>query len=160
MNGINDAGWFIDIPPYNPELLPVDEMAQLAFKYWNGRVDESCAMAKPGQEGLCYIGEYVYPHISTPLFVQIAQFDGPQLVGLGIKLPLEDNDIEYAMQFGAAVRTSLASVNAAFSPAKRTHGLLANDKFQSVLIQGKSMMDVLGNWMYNLDGPIKVIGQP
>ena len=160
VRGIDDAGWFINIPPYNPTLTPVDEVVQSAYKYWNGTVDESCADVNPGTEGLCYLGEQVYPYISAPLFVQIAQFDGPQLISLGLKLPIDDAETEYANQFAAAVRASLESVMAAFSPADRTHGLLTNENFLSVRIDNLSLQDVLGRWIFNLDGPVKVIDQP
>ena len=158
--GVNDAGWFIDIEPFDPVVVSPGEAGQLAYAYWNGTVDASCAAANAGTEGLCYLGEYAYPYISTPLFVQIAQFDGPQLVGLGLKPPLNDDELSYALQFGSAIRDSLGPVSGAFSPADQTHGLLTNEKFWSVRIEGYSLQEVLFNWVFNQSGPVKLIEEP
>lgn len=160
VHGIDDAGWFIDIAPYQSTLPTVDEEVQLAYSYWNGTVDESCGASNSGAEGLCYIGEHVYPFLSTALFVQIAQNDGPQLLNLGITLPLDNAEKTFVDQFAIAVRSSLEPVAAAFSPGNRSHGLLASDEFTSVRINKLSLQDVLGNWLFNLGGPGKVIAQP
>lgn len=160
VHGIDDAGWFMDIDPYDTSLPPVDQVVNQAYKFWNGSVDESCAAANPGAEGLCYLGPHVYPFLSTPLFVQIAQNDGPQLINLGISLPVDNAERAYAEKFAEAVRNSLETVQAAFSPAGRSHGLLASREYTSVLIGKQSIQDILGNWLFNLGGEIKAIDQP
>ena len=164
--GVNDAGWFIDIEPFDPAVVSPREAGQLAYAYWNGTVDASCAAANAGTEGLCYLGEYAYPYISTPLFVQIAQFDDTQLISLGLVLPIDedidinDDELSYALQFGSAIRDSLGPVSGAFSPADQTHGLLTNEKFWSVRIEGYSLQEVLFNWVFDQSGPVKLVEEP
>ena len=160
VHGINDAGFIVDFAPYDPAIVPVNKVAQLAYVYWNGTVDESCAAANIGAEGLCYLGEHVYPQISTPLFVQISQADKFQLGMLGISVPLDDAEKEYMNRFAAAVRASLEPVTAAFSPSTLTHGLLASSEYTSVRVGNISIQDVLGSWLFNVGGSTKVIAQP
>jgi len=156
--GVDDAGWFVDVNPIGPSVPSPRQMTQQAYMFWGGRVDASCAAANPGSEGVCYLGPVVYPYIQTPLFVQIAQYDGPQLVGLGITLPLDDKERSFALDFGKAVRDSLTPVAAAFSPATRTHGLLQDEQFWTLPIDGVSFQEALGNWIFHRPGPIKLIG--
>jgi len=155
--GVSDAGWLINITPYDNTIGSPLQSTQLAYTFWNGTVDTDCAIANFGDEGRCYLGEFVYPHISTPLFVQIAQFDAPQLGGLGVTMPLDANERVYVAEFGTTMRESLEPVAAAFSPATNTHGLLMNAKFWRITIEGTSLVDVLGNWFFNRPGPTKLI---
>lgn len=159
VHGINDAGFIIDTAPYDPKIVPVSQVAQLAYTYWNASVDASCAAAYQGKEGLCYLGQHAYPQISTPLFVQLSQADKFQLGLLGIRTPLDQAETEFLDKFASAVRTALEPVTAAFSPDSLTHGLVASDEYTSVRVNNLSVQDVLGNWLFNLGGPIKVIAQ-
>lgn len=156
--GIDDAGWFVDVQPFDPSIPSPRQMTQQAYSLWSGRVDTSCAAANPGSEGLCYLGAVAYPYIQTPIFIQIAQYDGPQLVGLGVGLPLDDKKRSFALDFGKAVVESLAPVTVAFSPATRTHGLLQDRQFWTVTIDGVTFQQALGNWIFNRGGPIRLIG--
>jgi len=158
VRGIDDAGWFIDVDPYDSSITPIRDQVQEAYRFWNGTVDSDCAAANPGKEGLCYLGPYAFPHIHTPLFVQLAQFDGPQLLAQGLRPPIDQSELEYANQFAEAIRQSLAPVPALFSPADRTHGLLTNDKFRSLQIDGVTLMDALKEWILNGKDEIKLIG--
>jgi hypothetical protein len=157
VRGVTDAGWFVDLQPYDPDIDPLVVQAQRGYTFWNATVDASFAAANPGAEGRCYMGQYVYPYLTTPLFVQIAQSDGPQLLQLGLNLPLDNSERTYISTFGEAVRASLKPVSAAFSPATRTHGLLTDEKFWTVRINGLSFREVLGNWFFGRPGPVKAI---
>jgi O-palmitoleoyl-L-serine hydrolase len=161
--GIDDAGWFVDVEPYDPSIITPKTGVQLAHSYWNGKVDASCATAYGSNDGLCYLGEYSYPYISTPLFVQIAQFDITQLSRLGIDLKdekIEEDELDYIMNFGLSVRNSLESVEAGYSPADRIHGLLTNEKYRTFEIDGYSLEEVLNNWIFTHSDPVKLIEQP
>ena len=159
VRGINDAGWFVDLQPYDPNIDPPITQTQRGYEFWNATVDASCAAANPGAESRCFMGQYVYPFLTTPLFVQIAQSDEPQLLQLGLKLPPDNSEQANINTFGEAVRASLEPVSAAFSPATRTHGLLSDEKFWTMRINGLSLRDVLGNWFFGRPGPVKVIGR-
>ena len=158
VRGMTDAGWAIDIQPFDPGVDPALVQFQTGYDYWGGVVDASCAAANPGAEGHCYMGQDVYPYLETPLFVQIAQSDGPQLNALGITRPLDAAKKQYITQFGAAVRASLENVDAAFSPTTISHGLLTDPNFSMTRIGGLNLAQVLGNWFFSRPGqPIKAI---
>lgn len=158
MRGLNDAGWAVDMRPYDSSSPPLLAQTHQGYALWKGVVDTSCAAANPGAEGRCYM-EYAYPYISTPLFVQQAQFDGAILRLLGVTPPFDDKERAYMLEFAAAVRKSLEPVQAAFSPATATHALVVNEQFWSLQIAGHSLRDVLGNWFFSRPGPIKLIEQ-
>jgi hypothetical protein len=156
VRGLVDAGWAIDIAPYDSSIAPLLAQTQRGYAFWNSALDTSCVAANSDAEGRCYT-EYAYPYISTPLFVQMAQFDPPQLQRLGITPPLDENERAYMLEFAAAMRKSLESVQAAFSPAITTHGILVNEQFWTLRIAGQSLRDLLGNWFFGRPGPIKLI---
>jgi len=156
VRGLNDAGWIVDVTPYDSSIAPPLVQTQQGYALWNGTVDASCLAANPGAEGRCYT-EYAYPYISTPLFVQMAQFDTSSLHRLGITLPADENERAYMLEFAAAVRQSLEPVPAAFSPATTTHSILGNAQFWTLRIAGQSLRDLLGNWFFGRPGPIKLI---
>ncbi len=157
VRGLNDAGWAVDIRPYESSIPSFLAQTQQGYALWRGVVDASCAAANPGAEGRCYIGEYAYRFLSTPLFVQQAQFDGAILRLLGVTPPLDDEERAYMLEFAAAVRKSLEPVSAAFSPATATHAIAVNEQFWSLHIGGHSLREVLGNWFFGRPGPIKLI---
>lgn len=157
--GINDAGWFVDMDPLIPSVPSPSQAASQGYAYWNGRVDASCASDHRGSEGLCYLGPVAYPYIRAPIFVQIAQFDGPQLVGLGVRPPVQQEERAYALEFAQAVRNSLRPVGAAFSPATQTHGLLLGRQFWDLRIEGVSLQEAIANWIFDRRGPTKLIGE-
>ncbi|MFN4218778.1 MAG: pectin acetylesterase-family hydrolase [Candidatus Bipolaricaulia bacterium] len=158
VRGLNDAGWAVDIRPYESSIPSFLDQTQQGYALWQGVVDTSCAAANPGTEGRCYT-EYAYPHISTPLFVQQAQFDGAILRLLGVVPPFDDKERAYMLEFAAAVRRSLEPVLAAFSPATATHSIVTNEQFWNLRIAGYSLRDVVGNWFFGRPGPIKLIEQ-
>jgi hypothetical protein len=152
VRGMTDAGWLVDIAPFDPTIDPTPVLLQKGIEFWNGTVDASCAAANVDAEGRCYMGPYVYPYLGTPLFVQIAQYDGPQLNALGITRPLDEKKKQYAEQFAAAVRASLAQVQASFSPAAITHGILLDPEFWTTRIDGRTLSQVLGDWFFGRSG--------
>ncbi len=159
VRGLNDAGWAVDMRPYDRAILSLLAQTQQGYALWQGVVDASCAAANPGAEGRCYTA-YAYPYISTPLFVQQAQFDRAILRLLGVTPPFDDQERAYMLEFAAMVRQSLEPVPAAFSPATATHGIVVNEQFWSLRIAGHSLRDVVGNWFFARPGPIKLIESP
>lgn len=158
VRGLNDAGWAVDLKPYDSEIPPLLTQTQQGYAFWKGVVDASCAQANPGSEGRCYLA-YVYPYITTPLFVQQAQFDRAILKLLGVMPPLDERERAYILEFADAVRSSLEPVRAVFSPATPTHSLVANRLFRMPHIAGHSLQETLSNWFFDRPGPIKLVEQ-
>lgn len=155
VRGLNDAGWIPETSslPLNPS---VNEVLKMGIQYWNGKPDASCANANPTRKDKCYLSS-VYPYISAPLFVQESQWDSWVLGLAGIDYPFDFLEQQVADAYAGAVRKSLTSVNAAFSPRTFTHGLAPYTKFNSQTVNGITLRGALGNWFFKRTGPIKAV---
>jgi hypothetical protein len=155
VRGINDAGW----TPAEALELPIPQSSfpvARALQLWNGKPDASCAQANSNTKYFCY-SSAVYPHINTPLMVQMSQYDPVFLSGLGVKFPFNSSERVLADLFAFAVRESLNDVPAAFSPRTNTHGVLPYTRFTGLKVNGFSLQQLLGNWFFGRPGPIKQI---
>jgi len=159
VRGINDAGWTPD-----PESVPIlgtaiNRSFDRAIRLWNGKPDSSCAQAHRNSKYRCYTSG-VYPYLNFPLMVQMSQFDTVFLGAIGVQHPFDVREKVYAELFAAAVRQSLRSVPAAFSPRTPTHGLLHTSKFGELKVDGFSLNQILGNWFFSKSGPVKIVDDP
>lgn len=157
VKGLNDAGWIpeTNTVPLSPSM---NEILSEGMSLWNGKPDVSCVNANPAQKGRCYLSS-VYPYLSTPLYVQESQWDSFVLGLAGIDFPFDTIEQQVADAYAAAVRNSLVTVNAAFSPRTFTHGVAPYTRFNSQKVNGLSLRVALGNWFFNRPGPIKAITQ-
>jgi hypothetical protein len=155
VRGLNDAGW---IPEANtvPIKPTMNEILGEAVPLWNGKPDVSCVKANPTAKGRCYLS-FVYPYLSTPLFVQESQWDSWVLGLVGISYPFDAIEQQVANAYAGAVRNSLVPVDAAFSPRTFTHGLAPYTKFNSQKVNGVTLRSALANWFFDRPGPVKVI---
>ena len=155
VRGVNDAGWtpaqILDLP-IPGTAFPIQQALQL----WNGKPDASCVQANPSRKFVCY-SSAVYPDLSTPLMVQMSQYDPVFLAALGVKYPFDPNEQVIADLFASAVRDSLSNVDAALSPRTNTHGILPYRLFRGLKVNGFSLQQLLGNWFFGRPGPIKQI---
>ncbi|MEW5986824.1 MAG: pectin acetylesterase-family hydrolase [Chloroflexota bacterium] len=159
VKGINDAGWAIDVKPYDPSLPLWSSTFKTGYNYWFGVVDATCASANAILPSQCYLGPVAYPYVTTPLFIQAAQRDAYVLGTLGIVPPIDPSEQVYALDYALSVRLTLESVTAGFSPAGTNHSILASSSFSSLLANGYRLCDVIGNWAFQRPGPIKVVEQ-
>jgi hypothetical protein len=157
VRGLNDAGWFPDVDPYDPGIVPLRDQLGLGYAWWSATVDASCAAAHPGAEGRCYVGPDVHAEIAAPFFVQASQGDLIVLGFLGAVFPFDAGESAYAAAYATALRESLAPVAAAFSSDTWIHGLLMGVTFWLTAVDGVSFRDTVGNWFFGRAGPIKVI---
>eukprot|EP00794_Sanderia_malayensis_P016178 gene16178-17803_t len=139
----NDGGWFTLFPNFGETFLSPDLPKFFNFfthifeNYWNGYVDETCREQMP-KAAACLYGELATKHISTPLYVMVAQWDSYQLTRLiagryrSISLPpKKHNERAYLAKFGNNTYRSLAAVTSqsrsgVFSPACHCHTFLTS----------------------------------
>lgn len=160
VKGINDAGWLLDIAPYDTGLSSASDRFTLGYSFWTATVDSSCAAAYPATPYLCYFGVYAYPYISTPMAVQMAQRDKNTLEEwYGVIEPYDSGELAFIESFAPQIRTSLDPVTVAFSPTGNNHGILIKVAFYNTVVNGYRLRDVIGNWEFARLGPVKVIGQ-
>jgi hypothetical protein len=155
VRGLNDAGWFPDV-----FVIPgVDLLVKQAVNLWNGKQDATCSKANQANKYRCYL-DSAYPHLKSPLLVQMSQYDVIALEAVGVDYPFDAVELGIAELFAAAIRSSLDPVDAAFSPRTHTHGLLPYNSFFGRRINGYSLRDVTGNWFFDRPGPYKLIKPP
>ncbi|MCB9701305.1 MAG: hypothetical protein H6711_05395 [Myxococcales bacterium] len=148
VRGLDDAGWLVDIPPFDPALGSYYERATAGVAFWGARVDESCASEHPGDLGLCYLGEIAVAALSAPIFIHVAQQDIVLLGYLGVDYPYLGDRAQYVnCTFGPAVRDSIADLDATFSPVTWLHGLLTLAFFNSVKVDEHSQRTLLSSWL-------------
>lgn len=157
VRGFSDAGWAVDTLHYDPpSLSTVDESAVFA-DFWNSTGDASCATAEVEHPGRCGVGETLYPHLSTPVFVHQDQYDPSKLDSLGLTEPLDNAEQAYAVAHAARIRSTLAPLSGVFSPAAREHTIFRTPAFNTRLVRGVSLREALGNWYFERSGPKHVI---
>jgi Pectinacetylesterase len=162
VKAVADSGWIPDIPPYGPGTLDVRPDTPNGVEYYHAQPDESCAAANSGQAGKCLLESFVFRYLSTPTFVYADQRDQVHLGTLGIdgRGSRSPDQQAYVQRYMQLVRESLADVPAAFSPAIGGHTSLANDRYQSVTIEGRTLAQTLATWYTGGTGPVKLIAPP
>ena len=155
VKGLNDAGWTPDLPSFLP-IPNLNGPVQQALQLWNGKSDRTCENSITGSKYRCYTSA-VYPFISTPLMVQMSQYDSVYLGGIGVHQPFDAAETFLANLFAGAIRDSLEPVNAAFSPRTNTHGVLPYKRFRALRVNGLSLQQILGNWFFERPGPVKIV---
>lgn len=161
VRGLSDAGWLVDIPPYNPSLPSFEAQAQPGYAYWQatGQIDADCETAQAGQEWRCYIGQYVYPYLNTPVFIQNSQHDVDGLAKLGLTEPYDAAELAYRQVYQIALVKSLEPgfIAPVFSPISDTHAIAIHPPFSTLAVVGQTLQQMLGAWFFDRPGPMKVI---
>jgi O-palmitoleoyl-L-serine hydrolase len=163
VKGLADSGWLPEIEPYGPGTLDVRPDAAAARDYVNAQPDESCAAANPSQMGKCLFESFVFPYLTTPMFVYADQRDPLHLGTYGIHRRGQGEspgEREYVQEYGRRLRESLANVPAAFSPSIGFHTSLGNERYRTAVIDGVTPAQAIGRWYFARPGPIKLIAPP
>jgi len=125
------------------------------FVAWDVYFDESCvaATAHLGNPVYCFSMTYVYPYITTPVFVAQNRWDEYQLlVAGGVTLtPTTVPELEYYQFFG---QQQLADMQQMKGVSKDGLFLIScvnhtmNINLQSSLVRGYNYVEVLGDWHF------------
>lgn len=122
--------------------------AELGHIMWSGYVDETCKKAYPTEEWGCYDGNRSYPFINTPMFLQIAQYDGGQLYRLGAPYPFAQDAIPFVTKFGDSIRHSIKQVKGVWSPSCSNHGCITDETcWDETTIFGNTLSDTFAKWL-------------
>lgn len=159
--GLSDAGWLMDIPPYDSDLPRFEEQLQPAYAYWQvtGNIDVGCATANVSQEWRCYIGQYAYAFITTPLFVYNSQYDADGLIKLGVTYPYDSGEMAYRQIYQAALVESLTqgSITPVFSPISEEHAIAIHPPFTEINVANNTLQSMLGAWIFDRPGSLTTI---
>lgn len=167
VRGFCDAGWLTGVPSFAPPLLSLAQGITTGRPLWNGHADSDCVAAHVDDEAACYLGEFAYPHLETPIFVNISQLDGALLLLNHVPAPMETDSAVlidarnlYFANFALRTRESLAEVTACYSAIDTVHAVGPSFEFTTRLSQGVSTAQVLGNWYFGRTGVARLIQPP
>ena len=126
------------------------EQLQQGHQLWNG-TSTDCTRSNPGFEGLCYLSQFAYPHLHTPVLFQTEQYDqfqtsydccNPPFVG-GNEVYVEGMRTAYQFSFGvvekpfgifsAACYWHCSSEDTTFNDIQINFGNFGNLSLQQVL---------------------------
>jgi hypothetical protein len=140
IKGHNDAGWIMDARPMVPIPVTLTQIIQQGVQLWGGFPDQTCVTANPTEIWKCYMGQYAYPYITTPLLVHQETEDFVQLIAGGCNKPFNTQKEQYLNEFRVNFTRSLAMLkppHAAFSPACWWHCSTEGEQLWTISIQGK-----------------------
>lgn len=152
--GFMDSGYLYQIDPYTPRTCDENlgscdftNVTQMGSEIWDPLWPVDCAAAYPGEEWLCYFGNYSHQFIQTPLFVFQNQYDFTALdvAGAGI---LHGWFAEEAVEYAEFAATRFLSdvgrnVEYGFFPACYATTVLHTDDWDKVSL--RMWVDVDGN---------------
>ena len=160
VKGIVDSDW---VPPgiipfaFGSFAARPDQPAAMA--YFNAQPDDSCVAANPKKPGSCLNEAFVYPYVTTPMFVYSDQRD-PNILGmLGIATsPTSADQADYVTGFAASVRDTLhAAVPAYYAPDVALHDVLLWPQFARMqAVSGQTFGSMLHAWYFGQPGNLQV----
>jgi len=126
---------------------------------YKGGPNEQCARSNPGSEALCYLTQYAYPHMSTPILIQSSQYDSFQTPYFsGSSPPYSGSTLSYVNNVvRSAFNFSMQEVrppSAIFSPACYYHCISEDLNFYNMKIPNPStgrltsLNETLSAWFY------------
>jgi hypothetical protein len=158
VKGVADSAWVPDVARLGAGTMDVPPYGAALVDYANAQPDESCAAANPSQKGRCLQEQFLYPYLTTPLFVYADQRDPVLLGTLGIMgAARSQQERDYIDNYGARLRDELKDLPGVFSPSLNLHTSLGTDRFHSARIDGQDLATTLGNWYFDRPGPKRLI---
>lgn len=129
-----------------------------------GNVDETCGANPPsGKRNLCNFSYFLYPFITTPVFIYVSQKDEHHTEGKGITNPKEPSQAAWLTEYARLSRQSLelAKVTNIFAPISNDHTALRHtERFFKTKIKGVTFAEAFGAWYYGRQAQVKLIEEP
>jgi len=147
----------MNVKPLPNDIVSVEDQVKSGIQLWNGMPNQECMLSNPGNEWMCYISPYAYPHINSPILIHTEQYDSFQLpYNCGCSPPFNtSSEWNFADDLRQTFNASLREIkypNSVFSPACFSHCYLESSSFYTTAIDGYQFKDVLGNWLYDRPG--------
>jgi len=155
VKGIIDGSWILDAQPF-PSRSTIHQDIIKRLSTLEVQVDADCAQAHPNDHWRCVMGEYVYPHIQSPLFIRISQTDPVHLKRLGIPQHPSNQQRAYIQKHATNICQSLTSANNFFSLRGTPHTVVKNNRVFSLSYQGQSFYDAITQFVYKPKSSIKI----
>jgi len=143
-----DSGWLLDVPEYRSGNPPSRAGIQLLYRNFNATLNANCeAIYKSRGEGWrCMFADYVYPFITTPLFVAGYQFDSPFLND--VAPPFNASTGEYAELLRQSFLMQAGPLPAFFSPNCYCHGVESYDtRWNYIKVNGTTASEAVWDFL-------------
>jgi len=143
-----DSTWDQDVPTFNPGDQDSRYTVQELHTNFHAIFDDSCeaVYAAAGEQWRCLFGVYVYPFISTPLFVAGYQYDMPFLGDVGP--PFTNATGAYAAVLKDGFLMQTRPLNAFFSPNCYCHGVESYDaRWNYITVNGTTASTAVWNFL-------------
>ncbi len=179
VSAIIDCGFFIDaVDVFGHAWAAEQYQSVVALQNISSgpQVDEDCVAASAGGDvWQCFMAQFTYPFISTPIFIVQSALDAWQLPNLLAPLgdgadasyakcfadpPAACNGTQFAQFLGYGVQLMAAlNMSRAFSPHAYTqnggvvtscvrHGQLQANSMDAIVVDGKSIITAVGDWYF------------
>ncbi|XP_065888663.1 uncharacterized protein [Dysidea avara] len=160
VHAIADAGYFLDAPNVNGEMY-IRGLFQYVFNMQKCKnaVNQDCITANPTEEWKCFMAQYTYPHIKTPIFLLNARYDTYQIgniLGLNCYPPNCTADQmkefeNYGNEFLNAAAPAISSTsNGVYIDSCQIHcQSLTPTPWSKFIVGGQTMRDTFNAWLTN-----------
>eukprot|EP00118_Oscarella_pearsei_P024870 m.306977 g.306977 ORF g.306977 m.306977 type:complete len:383 (+) comp41795_c0_seq1:77-1225(+) len=172
VHGLPDAGYFIDAANTKGQMA-IRASYQYVYHMQNcsGGVNDKCIMStKTEDQWQCFMAQYTYPHIETPIFVLNSEYDTWQLgniLQLGCVPPhCDTQQMQYFTAwrgiFLKALAPAIASpTNGLFTDACLVHcQSMSGTSWMKFMVDGQSAHDTFADWYFGSGGKPKVVDGP
>lgn len=157
VSGMLDSPLWINVAPYDPSVPSLLDQCQLAYRLFNASaaLPAACLAAYPTTPFYCLMGQYLMPYLSSPYFLNQAQFDSFQLPYNIGGWPTLSNPAQmtYADSWQAsmvlaldALPTPAQSSSTVFSLSCLRHCLTMGPAFWTAHVLNISMASALADW--------------
>lgn len=168
VKGFIDSGYWVDAQPADTsttESLLEETQQVYSMVDASNLVPASCAAAYSGEEYKCLFGQYRFPYIETPYFLNEAQFDSFQVrYNLGGDSPSFGFQVDWVNDFQqlmlqeiSTLPTSKQTQSGVFSSVCLLHCVSNGPDFWTVTVNGQSLQSALSEWYFKGTAPVKVI---
>ncbi|XP_065887728.1 uncharacterized protein [Dysidea avara] len=158
VHAIADAGYFLDAPNVDGEM-HIRGLYQYVYKMQNckGGVNQDCIAANPTEEWKCFMAQYTYPHIKTPIFLLNARYDTWQLANI-LQLTCHapncsDDQMKEFNNFGneflnAAAPAISSTSNGVYIDSCQIHcQSLSTTPWSKFVVGGQTLRDTFNAWL-------------
>ena len=170
VQGLLDSPEWINVQPLDPSVVSLGDQCASALSLFNasGTLNPQCVASLPANSSyLCLMGQYAMLYLSTPYFLNAAQFDAFQIPYNVGGMPSLSNaaDVTYCNNWQDTLLSAInplptasQSNSGVFSLSCLRHCLTQGPAFWSARILNTSLATAAGSWFYQGTGSAKYFG--
>jgi hypothetical protein len=157
VRGLLDAAAWVDVQPIIPNMLSLQMMTEDMYNFVQAPIPGDCAAQYAGSEWRCLWPSYRLPYVTTPYFLNAAQFDAFQIM-------YDTNNLDstyccntpqqqqWADQFQSQTLALLSAVpptNGIYSSSCLVHCLSCNSDWYTFTVDGQSLAHTVALWYFS-----------